>query len=140
MDTWVLLDDNGIPLGRPTLTVAIDVYSRCILGFLLSAEPPSVYSMATVIKHVMMPKTYVKTAYPDIERPYDCWILPNTILIDNAFEHVSASLRDAGEDIGFEIQYSPIHSPGHKAIGEKIFDTLNKFFHKLPAAVPYDVT
>ncbi|MBE7733517.1 integrase catalytic domain-containing protein [Devosia faecipullorum] len=140
VDTWVLLDDNGIPLGRPTLTVAIDVYSRCIVGFLLSAEPPSIYSMATVIKHVLMPKTYVKTLYPDIQRPYDCWILPNTILIDNDWSHLSGSLRDAGEDIGFELHYSPIHSPGHKAIGEKIFDTLNDFFHKLPAAVPYDVT
>lgn len=140
VDSWVLLDDNGMPMGRPTLTVAIDVYSRCIVGFLLSAEPPSVYSMATVIKHCLMPKTYVKTEYPDIERPYDCWILPNTILIDNAMEHVCGSLRDAGDDIGFEVHYAPIHSPGYKAIGEKIFDTLNKFFHKLPAAVPYDVT
>ncbi len=140
VDSWVLLDDNGMPLGRPTLTVAIDVFSRCIVGFLISAEPPSVYSMATVIKHVLMPKGYVKTEYPDIERPYDCWILPNTILIDNAFEHVSGSLRDAAEDIGFEIHYAPIHSPAYKAIGEKIFDTLNDFFHKLPASVPYDVT
>jgi putative transposase len=140
VDTWVLLDDNGIPLGRPTLTLAIDVYSRCVVGFLISAEPPSVYSIGTVLKHVMMPKDYVTREYPDIKRRYDCWLLPEIVLIDNAYEHLSGSLRDAGQDIGFEVLYSPIHSPGHKSIGEKAFDTINRLLHKLPAAVPYDVT
>ncbi len=65
---------------------------------MLSAEPPSVYSIATTLKHVMMPKTYVKTAYPDIEQDYPMFVAPNRLLIDNAMEHVGVSLRDAAED------------------------------------------
>nr|WP_314260787.1 hypothetical protein [uncultured Devosia sp.] len=45
-----------------------------------------------------MPKTYVKTAYPDIEQDYPMFVAPNRLLIDNAMEHVGVSLRDAAED------------------------------------------
>jgi hypothetical protein len=34
LDAWCCLDDESmLPLGRPTLTIAIDVYTHMILGF-----------------------------------------------------------------------------------------------------------
>lgn len=34
-----------LPIGRPYVTFAIDVYSRCIAGFVLSLEAPSLYQL-----------------------------------------------------------------------------------------------
>ena len=45
------------PLGRPTLTVAIDVNTRMVLGFHLSLEPPSLLSVALCLTHAMMGKS-----------------------------------------------------------------------------------
>ena len=39
------------PLGRPTLTVAIDVNTRMVLGFYLSLEPPSLLAVALCLLH-----------------------------------------------------------------------------------------
>lgn len=41
-DFFVVVDVGGLRmLGRPWLTVLIDVHSRCVVGWVLSFEPPS---------------------------------------------------------------------------------------------------
>jgi putative transposase len=44
------------PIGRPSLTVAIDVHSRCIAGFHLSLEAPSATSVGLCLTHVVAEK------------------------------------------------------------------------------------
>ncbi|MAE88196.1 MAG: plasmid replication initiator-like protein, partial [Pelagibaca sp.] len=46
------------PLGRPTLTVAIDVNTRMVLGFHLSLEPPSLLAVALCLTHAVMDKSH----------------------------------------------------------------------------------
>ena len=41
MDLFVICEKTGMVYGRPWLTLCIDVYSRCILGYFISFEPPS---------------------------------------------------------------------------------------------------
>ena len=51
LDAFTLLDrKTGLPLGRPWLSIAIDVFSRCLLGYVVSAEPPSLYSVTRLMK------------------------------------------------------------------------------------------
>jgi putative transposase len=45
------------PIGRPYLTVAIDVCTRCICGFYLSLDLPSVTSVALCITSIIANKT-----------------------------------------------------------------------------------
>ena len=45
-----------LPIGRPYLTVAIDVFSRCIAGFCLTLDPPSATSVGLCLTHAAMPK------------------------------------------------------------------------------------
>jgi len=139
MDHWTLLDTElRIPLGRLTLTVAIDVATRCILGYLISPEAPSLYSVLTVLKRVNRPKTYMKTLYPTIDAEWDAWCHPRTLLVDNDMAFRSVSLEAAMQDIGTELKFSPIKTPEYKAIGERFFHTLNKMLlHKLPNGIMY---
>jgi putative transposase len=45
------------PIGRPILSIAIDVYTRMVLGFYLSIEAPSVTSVALCLTHAIIDKT-----------------------------------------------------------------------------------
>ncbi len=141
LDAWTVLDHiDFVPFKRPTLTVAIDVATRMILGYLVSGEAPSLYSVLTTLKRVNRNKNYVAQRYPGIDGTWDGWGHPETVLVDRGFEFVSPSFQDSLADLGTEVIWAPIHTPEYKAIGERFFRTLNtKLIHKVEGAVPYDV-
>ena len=56
-DVTVVDPVTRLPLGQPTLTVAIDVNTRMVLGFHLSLEPPSLLSVALCLTHAVMEKS-----------------------------------------------------------------------------------
>jgi putative transposase len=144
IDTWVVFDtEQFLPLGRPTLTVAIDVATRMVLGYLISFEPPSLYSVLTTLKRVIRSKDYVRHVFPEVDfnDGWDGWGLPKTLLVDSAWEFKSPSFQDSLRDVGIEPIWSPVRRPQYKAIGERFFKTLNdRLFHKLPGAVPFGPT
>ena len=45
-----------LPISRPYVTFAIDIYSRCIAGFILSLEVPSAVSVGLCLTHIAMDK------------------------------------------------------------------------------------
>lgn len=141
-DAWTVLDtETGLPLRRPTLTVAIDVCTRVILGYLISYEDASIYSVITTLKRVVRSKSYVPSVFPDIgwvPDAWDGWGLPGVLLVDSGWEFKSPSFQDSLRDIGIEPIWSPVQRPTYKAIGERFLKTLNlKLFHKIPGAVPW---
>jgi putative transposase len=138
LDTWVVFDNEQfLPLGRPYLTIAIDVATRMVLGYLISFEPPSLHSMLTTLKRVNRNKNYMKYVFPKVDGVWDGWGRPESILVDSGWEMKSPSLQDALRDLGTEIIWSPVRTPQYKAIGERFFKTMNdRIFHKLPGAVP----
>lgn len=140
IDTWTVLDtDTFLPLGRPHLTVAIDVCTRMILGYLVTFEPPSLYSVLTCLKRVNKNKAYVAKVFPDIKHTWDAWGRPRQLLVDHAWEFTSPSFQDAMHDLGTDIIWAPVRAPQYKAIGERFFGTLNmKLFHRVKGGVPYD--
>jgi putative transposase len=54
----ILLVDPEIHsvIGRPTLTLALDVATRCVLGFCVSLEPPSSLLVALCLETSVFPK------------------------------------------------------------------------------------
>ncbi|BBO14792.1 DDE-type integrase/transposase/recombinase [Bradyrhizobium sp. TM102] len=139
-DTWMVFDSKEfLPLGRPGLTVAIDVCTRMIVGYLLSFEPPSVYTIQTVLKRVNKNKRYVRTLYPHITDGWDGWGRPNEVLVDQAWENKSPSFRHSLRDLGTDLILAPARTPEFKSIGERFFRTMNQMLaHKLAGGVPYN--
>jgi putative transposase len=142
LDAFTLLDrESGLPLGRPYLSVAIDVATRCILGFLVTAEPPSLYTVTVLLLRINRSKDYIADLYPDIDRPWDSWIHPSALLLDNAWELTSPSTQDMLSDLGTEVIWAPIATPQYKAIGERMFHTLNTMLiHRLKGGVAHNIT
>lgn len=74
IDAFVVFDnEHFLPLGRPTLTVAIDVATRMVLGYLLSFEPASLYSVLTTLKRVNRDKNYMARIFPGVAGKWDGW-------------------------------------------------------------------
>ena len=56
VDVIVVDESDRLPLGRPCLTLAVDVATRVVLGFSVSLEAPSTVSVAQVLTHAVLPK------------------------------------------------------------------------------------
>ncbi len=135
VDVMVIDIDNRLPLGRPYLTVMIDVYSRCVISFVLSFEPPSLYSITECIKRGNRPKREPEAIDPVFSRLNDIFGRPGELLIDNGWEFAGSAFEDALADSGITLRLAPIKTPEFKAIGERFFETLNsKLFDQLGGA------
>lgn len=137
LDGIAVIDTNWmLPVGRPWLTVLIDVRTRCVVGFVLSFEPPSIYSVMECIKRANRPKaqnTALSREYPVLVYIFGRF---DEIVVDNGKEFSGTSLEDGAADVGTTIRLAPIASPTYKAIVERFFRTLNQLLNtKLPGAV-----
>lgn len=137
LDGMVVIDTNWmLPVGRPWLTVLIDVRTRCVVGFVLTFEPPSLYSVMECIKRANRPKsqsTALSKEYPVLGNIFGRF---DEIIFDNGKEFSGTSLEDAMADVGTTIRLAPVASPTYKAIVERFFRTLNQLLNtKLPGAV-----
>jgi hypothetical protein len=62
VDTHLVDRLDGQPIGRPWLTIAIDVATRAVLGFVLTLEHPSRLSVALCVQQAIFPKeTWLKS-------------------------------------------------------------------------------
>ncbi len=64
--------------------------------------------------------------------------VPDTIVVDNAWEFTQSSFPDACADAGISITWAAIADPKYKGIGERFFATLNSMVvHRLPGGLPF---
>jgi putative transposase len=62
VDTHSVDRRDGKPVGRPWLTIAIDVATRAVLGCVLTLEHPSRLSVALCVQQAIFPKeTWLKS-------------------------------------------------------------------------------
>jgi putative transposase len=94
-DIIVVDDDSMLPLGRPTITSALDEYSRCPMGFYSGFEAPSCLSVMRCLKHAILPKTYVQREFPGIRNRWECYGVPELVVVDNPAEFHSSHFERA---------------------------------------------
>ncbi|MGL5839113.1 MAG: hypothetical protein ACRCY3_11480 [Sphingorhabdus sp.] len=141
LDSWCVLDaENRLPMGRPHLVIIIDVFSRCVLAWLVVYEPPQVWTVGEAVKRANRPKPWLAQRFPKAPTGAEIYGKPNELILDDAWENTGRSTKDALLDLGISVTYAPIRTPTYKAIGERIFRTLNTLLvHKLAGAVRLDI-
>jgi putative transposase len=117
-------------LGRPWLTILIDVHSRCIVGWVLSFEPPSLYSVTECIKRANRPKLQMLEQYPNCRELAGIYGKFDEIVVDNGLEFVGISFESGMTDVGTSVRWAPSASPTYKAVVERSFRTLNELLNK----------
>lgn len=133
LDLFVIDPITKMPIGRPTLTLAIDKYTRMILGFYISFHGANFLAVMHCLRHAILPKTYVKSVYPEVKHFWNVFGVPEMIVMDNGPEFHGDGFEDACLQIGTIASYCPVEKPWFKAIVERYFGTLNKkLLHQLP--------
>ncbi|MFN4275042.1 MAG: Mu transposase C-terminal domain-containing protein [Ferrovibrio sp.] len=133
LDITLVDDFTGNVIGRPTMTAAIDKFSRMIVGFYIGYEPAGTHTVMLCLKHAILTKQYVRERYPEIESDWPCEGLPTTIVVDNGPEFHSDGFRSACAQLGINITYAPGRSPWYKSAIERFFGNQNtSLLHQVP--------
>jgi len=132
----VLVDDEyRLPIGRPWVTLAIDVYSRMVVGCHVSFDAPSETSVALCVAHAVLPKADWLTRLglgEDEDLAWPAYGLMDTIHVDNGAEFRSSNFRDACAMHGINLEYRPVRQPRFGGHIERLLGTLLKEIHGLP--------
>src|SRR5579859_7627086 len=72
LDIIVVDSEQRKPIGRPWITLAIDTFSRMVVGFNITFEHPSAMSVGLCLAHALLPKEEW-LAQRDIFSEWPCW-------------------------------------------------------------------
>jgi putative transposase len=118
-------------MGRPWITVAIDIATRVVLGFALRLDPPSATSVGLALAMACLPKNeWLKERNLDLE-----WApagIPKLIHMDNGKEFHSLALRRGCERYGISLEYRPLSRPQFGGHIERYLGTLMRRIHGMP--------
>lgn len=128
----ILVDDiYRKPIGRPYITMAIDVFSRMIVGYYLSFDAPSVTSVAMCVAQAILPKDdWLVLHHVDAKWPVSG--LMTTIHVDNGSDFRSESFRNSCMMYNIRLEYRPVKQPRYGGHIERLLGTMLKEIHDLP--------
>ena len=119
------------PIGRPYLTLAIDVFSRCVVGMVVTLEAPSATSVGLCLAHAVTDKRPWLERL-GIEADWPMTGMPRAIHLDNASEFHSEALRRGCEQYGIARHYRPPGEPHFGGVIERLVGTAMGMVHELP--------
>lgn len=125
-----------LPLGRPWLTMAIDHYSRMVVGFYISFNAPSGHGVLQCLRRAILPKDDWLARFPDIKGIWPACGIPELIAVDNGTDLHSDALEAVCLEMGIQILFCGSKTPQHKGSIERFFRTMNMgLIHRLPGTV-----
>jgi putative transposase len=139
VDVVVVDREDRQPIGRPWLTLAIDVKTRTVAGFHVSLWPPSTLSVCLALTHAVLSKT---SWLADRELQTLDWPvsgLPRTLHVDNAREFHSEALVRGCQEYGIQLDHRPAGQPHFGGHIERLIGTMMGAVHLLPGTTFSDV-
>lgn len=128
----ILVDDvYRKPIGRPWITLAMDVHSRMVTGYYLSFDPPSETSVAMCVAHSVLPKDEWLLLH-GVDAKWDVWGIPKTIHVDNGADFRSHNFQKSCLMYGINLEFRPVKQPRYGGHIERILGTLLREIHDLP--------
>lgn len=131
LDIIIVDDELRQPIGRPYITLALDVFSRMVTGFYLSLDPPSCFTVGMCIAHSVLPKDQYLEEF-DISSDWPVEGKMKVIHADNALEFRSDILKRACQQHQIDLQWRPVREPQYGGHVERFFLTLNQRIQELP--------
>jgi putative transposase len=132
VDVIVVDERHRLPIGRPYLTVAIDVLSRGIGGMVVTLEAPSALSVGLCLAHLVTDKRARLERLGVGEAVWPVSGKPSEIYVDNAAEFKSEALRRGCDQHGIRIGWRPPGQPHFGGIVERVIGTMMQMVHELP--------
>ncbi|HEX8229551.1 MAG TPA: DDE-type integrase/transposase/recombinase [Chloroflexia bacterium] len=131
-DFMVVDDQDNLPLGRLNFTFMLDIYTRYPVGIYIGFEPPSSRSVMDCLYNAICPKRDIRERY-GTKHDWLAFGIPHALVVDNGKEFTGRDLREACEQLGIQLFYTPVRTPTFKGIIEREFNSFNSLlFHTLP--------
>ncbi|MFF7339691.1 transposase [Streptomyces sp. NPDC008163] len=146
LDIMAVLEDGS--LGRPELTIAVDVATRSILAAVLRPHSTKAVDAALLLAEMAVPHP-ARPTWPSAlhlsraEVPYERMlslderlegaaarpvVVPETIVVDRGKIYLSQGFIAACETLGVSVQPAPPGRPQAKAVVERTFGAINDLF------------
>jgi putative transposase len=119
----LIVDKDGKILGRPWLTIVIDSFSSCVLGFFLGLKQPGTEEVALALRHAALPKHY-----PDdyeLLKSWDVGGVPLQYFFTDGGKDLSKAkhIKQIGRKFNFKCELR--FNPPQGGIVERIFGIIN---------------
>lgn len=132
-DVILVDDETRLPIGRALLTLAIDVFTRMVLGFFVSLEAPSTLAVGMCLVHAILPKDRWMRERGFTFR-WPCFGFPRIVHADNAKEFRGMMLARAAQQFGFSIEWRPVTKARYGGHIESLMGTSAEEMRILPGA------
>lgn len=132
-DVMIVDSKHRQSIGRPWLSLAIDVATRAVLGFHVGLEAPSALAVALCIEHAALPKASPSPP-SESETPWIMFGIPQTILVDNGPEFHGEALTRGCAEYGIELTHRPVARPRFGGHIERLIGTMMGRVHLLPGS------
>lgn len=131
LDLFLVDDILRRPIGRPWITVAIDVFSRMVVGFYVAFDPPGALATGLCIAQAILPKRGWLQRL-GVEGEWPCWGIMRKLHLDNAKEFHGIMLERACAQYDIEIDWRPVKTPRYGGHIERLLGTFAREIHGLP--------
>jgi putative transposase len=131
VDIIVVDEVDRRPVGRPYLTLAIDVFSRMVAGVYLSMDPPNSAAVGLCLAQAMCPKREYLAAL-GVPGSWPVWGKVGIVHVDNAKEFRGLALERGAEQHGIDLQFRPPQTPNYGGHIERLIGTVMRWIHRLP--------
>jgi len=139
LDVMIVDDVNRLAIGRPTITLAIDVFSRMVTGFYISLEKPNTLLTGCCITHSILDKKKWLADHK-IDAQWPVYGLIDTIHTDNGKEFHGKALKRACEKYHISLTKRPVGTPRYGGHIERLFKTFNDGgIHTLPGTTKSNI-
>jgi putative transposase len=138
-DIRLVRETDRTVIGRPTVTFAIDLYSRVVLGFSASLEAASTITVATCLVHACLPKEdwLAQRDLTDIHWPV--YGRPVTLEYDQGPENVARGVQRGLRRYGIAAKVRATGHPEQHGTIERLIGTMMKAVHALRGTTFSDV-
>ena len=131
LDIMVVETITGEVIGRPIITVAVDIYTRIVVAYYIDFFGPNADNVAeTICRFGYNEGQFSKNEILTVERPI--LGLPEKLHMDNAREFKSEALQYGASEYAIELVYRPIGQPHYGGHVESLLKTLSKRIQELP--------
>lgn len=132
VNLFVIDDEAMMPLGRPTLTIIVDRYSKAIIGMFASFSGEKLESVFGAIKHSLYPPHRFKERFPDLQNDWLGGGVARRYVTDNGSAYQSPHFRRAVVEIGATYEYCKSFTPWQKPNVERTFLTYESLLEAMP--------
>ncbi|KJB90040.1 hypothetical protein N826_07550, partial [Skermanella aerolata KACC 11604] len=131
MDLMVVDETHRKPIGRPTATFALDLFSRVIPGFALTLEPPSTLTSALCLAHAAQDKAEW-LAQRGLDLDWPVWGIPRRLGFDRGGEYDGKGFLRGLQQYGIEVRERPPGAPHLHGAMERVIGTFMRLVHEFP--------